>query len=41
MNSYQQFLDFFSMRNKERLDGLDESYFTSMTKEETARAFDY
>jgi hypothetical protein len=41
MNSYQQFLDFFSMRNKERLDGLDESYFTSMTKEERARAFDY
>jgi len=41
MNAYQNFLDFFSMHNKERLDGLNECYFTAMTPAERARAFDY
>jgi len=41
MSAYQDFLDFFSMHNKERLDGLSESYFTAMTQEERARAFNY
>lgn len=41
MNAYQNFLDFFSMHNKERLDGLSESYFTEMTQEERRMAFDY
>lgn len=41
MNAYQNFLDFFSMHNKERLDGLGESYFTAMTQAERQMAFDY
>lgn len=41
MSAYQNFLDFFSMNNKERLDGLSESYFTEMTQEERVRAFNY
>ena len=41
MNAYQNFLDFFSMHNKERLDGLSESYFTAMTQEEREKAFNY
>lgn len=41
MNAYQHFLDFFSMYNKERLDGLSESYFTPMTPKEREMAFDY
>jgi hypothetical protein len=41
MNAYQHFLDFFSMHNKERLDGLSESYFTAMTPKEREMAFDY
>jgi hypothetical protein len=41
MNAYQNFLDFFSMRNKERLDGLSESYFTPMTREERGMAFEF
>lgn len=41
MNAYQRFLDFFSMQNKERLDGLSESYFTDMTPEEREMAFNY
>lgn len=41
MNAYQRFLDFFSMQNKERLDGLSESYFTDMTHEEREMAFNY
>jgi hypothetical protein len=41
MNAYQNFLDFFLMHNKERLDGLDESYFADMTQEERAMAFAY
>jgi hypothetical protein len=41
MNAYQDFLNFFSMCNKERLDGLSESYFSPMTQEERRMAFDY
>ncbi|NVM75486.1 hypothetical protein FHW83_001266 [Duganella sp. SG902] len=41
MNAYQNFLDFFSMHNKERLDGLSESYFTDMTPQERNQAFDF
>lgn len=41
MNAYQNFLDFFSMHNKERLDGLSYSYFTAMTAEERGKAFDF
>jgi len=41
MNAYQNFLDFFSMCNKERLDGLCENHFTGMTSHERAKAFDY
>lgn len=41
MSAYKDFLDFFSMHNKERLDGLSESYFTAMTQHERAMAFDY
>lgn len=40
-NAYQNFLDFFSMHNKERLDGLAESYFTAMTGQERDLAFNY
>lgn len=41
MNAYQNFLDFFSMHNKERLDGLSYSYFAEMTQEERCMAFDF
>lgn len=41
MSAYQNFLDFFSMHNKERLDGLSESYFNEMTQEERNKAFNY
>lgn len=41
MNAYQNFLDFFSTNNRERLDGLSESYFTEMSREERAMAFAY
>lgn len=41
MGAYQRFLDFFSMHNKERLDGLSECYFAEMTREERNRAFEY
>ena len=41
MNAYQNFLNFFSMHNKERLDGLSENYFIEMTPEERRMAFDY
>lgn len=41
MDAYQNFLDFFSTHNKERLDGLSDVYFTEMTPEDKARAFDY
>ena len=41
MNAYQNFLDFFSMNNHERLDGLSDIYFASMTMQERSMAFDY
>ena len=41
MNAYQNFLDFFSTNNRERLDGLSEFHFAGMTAEERAKAFDY
>nr|WP_314545395.1 hypothetical protein [uncultured Massilia sp.] len=39
--SYQNFLDFFSTANKERLDGLNETHFEGMLPEERSMAFDY
>jgi hypothetical protein len=41
MSAYQNFLDFFSMHNKERLDGLSETYFAGMTQQERTMAFNY
>lgn len=41
MSAYQNFLDFFSMHNGERLDGLSESYFMAMTIDERASAFKF
>lgn len=41
MNAYQNFLDFFSVNNRERLDGLSEIYFMDMSREERATAFEY
>lgn len=41
MSAYQRFLDFFEMNNKERLDGLNESYFSGMSKDERDRAFQF
>jgi len=41
MSAYQDFLDFFSMHNKERLDGLSEIYFAEMTEQERAMAFNH
>ncbi len=41
MNAYQNFLDFFSMCNKERLDGLNEGHFSAMTHRERDQAFDF
>lgn len=41
MNAYQDFLDFFSMCNRTRLDGLDESYFAPMTPDERRKAFEF
>jgi len=41
MSAYQRFLDFFSMHNKERLDGLSDFYFSEMTPEEKGMAFSY
>ena len=41
MNAYQNFLDFFSMNNRARLDGLSEIYFAGMTNQERSMAFDY
>lgn len=41
MSAYKNFLDFFSMYNKERLDGLSEIYFTEMTQQERAMAFNH
>lgn len=39
MKAYQNFLAFFLMHNKERLDGLSESYFVDITQEERGMAF--
>ncbi|ADJ62460.1 hypothetical protein G5B88_04760 [Herbaspirillum seropedicae] len=41
MSAYQNFLDFFTMYNRERLDGLNETYFAPMTAEERSKAFDH
>jgi hypothetical protein len=41
MSAYDDFLNFFKMHNKERLDGLSESYFTAMTPDERTMAFNY
>ncbi|HWW68389.1 MAG TPA: hypothetical protein VN089_00455, partial [Duganella sp.] len=41
MSTYQNFLDFFEMHNKERLDGLNEIYFSEMTEDERKKAFNY
>lgn len=41
MSAYQNFLSFFSMHNKERLDGLSESYFDGMTLHERNMAFNF
>ena len=41
MNAYKDFLDRFSMFNKERLDGLNEMHFSGMTPQERKMAFDY
>src|SRR5690554_8101296 len=38
--SFKRFLDFFKLTQRERLDGLDKSYFDPMTSEEKAAAFD-
>lgn len=39
--AYQRFLDFFKLTQRERLEGLDSSYFAAMTDDEKNRAFDY
>lgn len=39
--AYQNFLDFFSTANKERLDGLNQTHFDGMSPEERSMAFDY
>lgn len=41
MSAYQNFIDFFSMHNKERLDGLSEIYFEEMTQQERVMAFNH
>ncbi|GJI93740.1 hypothetical protein RugamoR57_04580 [Duganella caerulea] len=41
MTAYDDFLNFFSMHGKERLDGLGVDYFTAMTREEREKAFDF
>ncbi len=38
---YQKFLKFFSRTDRERLDGLDESYFRNMTDDERGMAFEF
>lgn len=40
-SSYQRFLNFFELSQRERLDGLDQSYFSNMTMEEKEMAFQY
>ena len=39
--AYQRFLDFFTLTQRERLEGLDAGYFSVMTEEEKASAFEY
>lgn len=39
--AYQHFLNFFKLTGRERLDGLDKSYFSEMTEEEKECAFEY
>jgi len=39
--AYQHFLDFFTLTQLERLQGLDSSYFSAMTDEERVQAFNY
>lgn len=41
MSAYQQFLNFFSKFDKERLDGLSSAYFEPMPPDERALAFNY
>lgn len=41
MSAYDDFLNFFKMHNKERLDGLSESYFAAMTPDERTMAFNF
>ncbi len=37
---FRRFIDFFNLTQRERLDGLDKSYFDPMSQEEKALAFD-
>ncbi len=37
--NFKRFLDFFNLKQRERLDGLDKSYFDPMTPEEKSEAF--
>ena len=39
--AYERFLNFFKSAGRERLDGLDRSYFDGMPDNEKERAFDY
>lgn len=39
--AYQHFLDFFKLTQRERLEGLDRSYFSAMTEEEKNNAFEF
>lgn len=39
-SAYQRFLDFFQLAGTQRLDGLDASYFESMTPDERRQAYD-
>ena len=39
--TYQYFLDFFKLTQRERFEGLDKSYFSEMTEEEKDSAFEY
>ena len=40
-NSYQRLFNFFELSQRERMDGLDQSYFSEMTAEEKEMAFQY
>jgi hypothetical protein len=39
--AYKHFLSFFKLTQRERLDGLDASYFSELTPEEKCNAFEY